>query len=353
MADGIRLFSPNAVVDCCPVGDGGEGTLAALLMSVEGRTANVEVSDPFGEDIIAEYGILQGGKRAFIESARCIGLHLVRVADRDPTITTSFGVGELMLQAAEDGATEIIVGLGGSATNDGGCGMAQALGYRFFNSDDKPINEPLTGGMLADIARIDVKQRTNALHGREIVAAVDVENVFCGPNGAAKIFGPQKGASAAQVSQLDDGLAHLAWLMRRDLGVDIENLQGAGAGGGLGGGLVAFAGARIESGIRLVLNAVGFDSRVSSSGLCLTGEGRLDSQSASGKACIGVARAAAARGVPAIALVGSAGDGAQECLDAGLHSYVIIGAELPIDESIRRARELISSAATATVSKFS
>jgi glycerate kinase len=353
MADGIRLFAPHAIIDCCPVGDGGEGTLMALLSSAEGRICSVEVSDPFGEDIIAEYGLFLNGQRAFIESARCIGLQLVPATQRDPTKTTSFGVGELMLQAAEDGVKEIIVGLGGSATNDGGCGMAQALGYRFFNSDDKPITEPLTGGMLSDIARIDAKQRTEALHGISIVAAADVVSPLCGPNGAARTFGRQKGATDLQMQQLDEGMVHLAWLIRRDLGIDVETLAGAGAAGGLGGGLVAFAGARIESGISLVLDAIGFAERVTNSGLCLTGEGRLDGQSVSGKACIGVAKAAAAKGVPAIALVGSAGDGADQCLASGLHSYVVIGADLSPEESMRRTRELISSAATATFSKFS
>ena len=351
MAEGIRQAIPEATVDCCPVGDGGEGTLSALLESVDGVLTTVEVSGPFGEDMDAEFGIFDNGKLAFVEAAKCIGLSLVPSDHRDPTKTTSFGVGELLLEAAAT-AKVIVIGLGGSATNDGGCGMAQALGYRFYDADDNMIIDPLCGGMLLQIARIDVSQRTSALQDIDIVVASDVNNPMSGENGASVVYAQQKGADANQVALLDQGLVHLAEIIRRDLNIDIENMVGAGAAGGLGGGLAAFAGAKVESGIDLVLKMIRFDDRVKDCAMCLTGEGRLDRQSNYGKACMGVANAAASHKVPAVALVGSVGDGSRECLDAGLENYILIGDGLAESESMLRAGELLSAAASAAVSKI-
>lgn len=352
MADGIRQAVPEAEVDCCPVGDGGEGTLEALQAAAALDVQTVEVSGPFGDDINAEFGIFAGGQRAFVESAQCIGLNLVPPDERDPTLTTSFGVGELILQAAECGAQEIVVGIGGSSTNDGGCGMAQALGYRFFDEADKLIDEPIGGAILHKIDRIEAFQVADVLQQLNIIVASDVSNPLTGAYGAAAIYAPQKGADASQVSMLDAGLAHLAEIVRRDIGVDIDQLAGAGAAGGLGGGLVAFAGARIKSGIDMILDAVGFHDRVVGHDLCLTGEGRLDEQSNSGKASIGVAKAAAVHGVSSIALVGSVGEDTDSSHYPDLQSYFEIGAGLSRQESILRARELLSQAAAEEARKI-
>lgn len=345
MANGIRSVFPDALIDLCPVGDGGEGTLAALLESGGGKLLNVQVSGPFGKIADASFGMLGGDKLAFVESAMAIGLPLIPAHQRDVMRTTSFGVGELILSAFSHNPAEIVVGVGGSATNDGGCGMAQALGVRFFDSQDNLIEQPICGEMLGMITRIDATHRNPALECVSVTVACDVNNPLTGREGAAHVYAPQKGASPAQVAELDAGLSNLAMLMLRDLGLDIEHIAGAGAGGGLGAGLVAFAGASIESGIDAVLNAVNFQERVQDCNLCLTGEGRLDEQSLQGKACIGVAKAAALHDVPTIALVGSVGPGAENSLSAGLDDFFLIGEGLPVEESMRHAAPLITEAA--------
>lgn len=349
MAEGIRNVLPDAVIDCCPVGDGGEGTLAALLESGGGQLLEEQVAGPFGDLVDASIGILAGDEIAFVESATAIGLPLIPANRRDVMRTTSFGVGELILSAIAQKPAEVIVGIGGSATNDGGCGMAQALGVRFFDRQDKRIEQPICGEMLSMISRIDASHRYPALDHVSVTIACDVNSPLTGSNGAARIYGPQKGATPAQVVELDAGLSNLAALIRKDLGIDIEDVAGAGAGGGLGGGLIAFAGASIESGINTVLDAVNFCERVRDCDLCLTGEGRLDGQSVTGKACIGVAKAAALQNIPTIALVGSIGPGAEKSLLAGLDDYLEIGEGLPKDESMRRAASLLTETASRLV----
>jgi glycerate kinase len=343
MGRGVRRAAAGAAVDLCPIADGGEGTVDAMLAAMGGRRVVERVLGPTGEQVEAAWGLLPDGS-AVIEMAAASGLSLVTPDRRDPTRTTTYGVGQLIAAAVNHGCTRILLGIGGSATNDGGCGMAQALGVRFLDSDGRTMTEPISGGMLPRIARIDVAGR---LACPPVVVACDVTNPLTGPDGAAAIYGPQKGASLVQVSELDCGLRHLARLCREQLGRDIEHLPGAGAAGGLGGGAVVHLAATLRSGIDLVLDAVDFDARVRDCTLCLTGEGRLDGQSLSGKACLGVARAAAKHGVPTIALVGCAAPDADRTLAAGLHSYHVIGAGLPADESMRRASELLERAAAA------
>ena len=352
MASGIRQVAATAEVDCCPIGDGGEGTLAALLAATDGRAIQVDISDAFGDDIDAEFGLFEGGKLAFAESAQCIGLQLIPPEQRNPLYTTSFGVGELIQLAAEAGVRRVVVGLGGTATCDGGCGMAQALGYRFFDRRDDPVNEPLTGAMLESIGRIDATYVNPILSEVEIIAACDVTNPLLGSNGAARVFGPQKGADDAQVQALDAGLAHLASIVESSLGSDVRTTPGGGAAGGLGAGLLAFTHARIQSGIEFVLDAVNFHERVRGCDLWLTGEGRLDRQSVNGKACTGVARAAAARNVPTIALVGAVGDGVDLCLDTGISGYREIGAGISEEQSRANAADLLQRAAADEVRKL-
>jgi len=352
MAEGIRQVLPDAVIDCCPVGDGGEGTLEALLESDGGQLLTTQVTGPLGEITAASLGLLGNRQIAFIESAMAIGLPLIPADQRNVMTTTSFGVGELLMQAVAHQPSEIIIGVGGSATNDGGCGMAQALGVRFYDDRGKHIEKPICGEMLSTVSRVDATHRNPALNNISITIACDVNNPLTGSNGAAQVYAPQKGASATQVAQLDAGLSNLAMIIRRDLGIDIEHIAGAGAGGGLGGGLVAFAGAAIESGINSVLNTINFHERARNCDLCLTGEGRLDGQSVTGKACIGVAKAAAMQNVPTIALVGSVGPGAEKCLTAGLDDYLLIGEGLPAEESIRHAASLLTETAARLTKKL-
>jgi glycerate kinase len=352
MIAGIRKAAPDTIVDCCPIADGGEGTLEALTSALAGDFHRVTVSGPLGDPVETAFATFAEGRLAVIESAAAIGLQLVPERLRDPAKTSSYGVGELIAAACATVPKKIIVAVGGSATNDGGCGMAQALGIRFFDRNDNEIRTPIGGGRLSDLARIDAAARLSALSNIEMIVACDVQNPLTGKDGATHVYGPQKGASGEQLALLDQGLAHLAGLIRRDLKMDIEELPGSGAAGGLGGGLVAFTGATVSSGIETVLDAVEFDRRVSACDLCLTGEGRIDAQSVAGKACMGVARAANKHGVPTIALVGQVGSGAEQCLAAGLHDYVVIGDGLPAEESMRRAEELIADTAGHVVRNY-
>ncbi|MDA0680127.1 MAG: glycerate kinase [Proteobacteria bacterium] len=352
MAVGIRRAAPGARIDTCPVGDGGEGTLESLLASVDGKTFRTAATDLFGRKTETHFGSLDCGRVAFIESATVIGLATVPARERDIMRSSSFGVGQLMLSACETTPEKIIVGVGGSATNDGGCGLAQALGVRFYDAAGNLIASPISAAMLQDICHIDVTNRSALLEDKEILVACDVSNPLTGPDGAAYIFAPQKGASESQVVLLDESLRHLAEIIRRDLRIDIEMMSGAGAAGGLGGGLMAFAGARIVSGIDIILEAVRFNARVQNSDLCLTGEGTLDAQSLAGKACIGVARAASAQDVPVVVLTGKIGPGAERVLDAGVTEFLTIGEGLSTGQSIRQAAGLLADAAEKVTRKY-
>jgi len=352
MAAGVERASPGAMIDRCPVGDGGEGTLESLLDSVNGQRIAAVASNVFGREIETDVGSFAGGQVAFVESAAAIGLTTIPVGERDVMHSSSFGVGQLILSALDSAPQKVIVGVGGSATNDGGCGMAQALGVRFFDGAGDLIEQPISAAMLPDIRRIDATHRTSRLDDIEIVVACDVENPLTGSQGAAQIYAAQKGASDTQVVLLDDSLGHIAELIRHDLAIDIETTTGAGAAGGLGGGLVAFTGAKIVSGIDTVLEAVRFSDRVQDADLCLTGEGCLDTQSLAGKACIGVAKIASAHNVTTVALVGCVGPGAQQTLQAGISEYVAIGEGLSTEQSIRQAATLLTNAAVSITRKY-
>ncbi len=352
MAAGVRQAVPNAEIDKCPVGDGGEGTLEALLESVNGERIAAGTTDVFGQELDAEFALFDDGHVAFIESALAIGLATIPADKRDVMRSSSFGVGELIMSALRGTPGKIIVGIGGSATNDGGCGMAQALGVQFYDGDDKLIEQPISAASLPIIQRIDEGGSTGQLKRTKVVVACDVDNPLTGPRGAAKVFAPQKGASDEQVVILDESMRHLAGIIRRDLGIDIESIAGAGAAGGLGGGLIAFAGAEVVSGIGTVLEAVGFESRVGDADLCLTGEGCLDAQSMAGKACIGVAQAASAHEVPVVALVGRVGTGASQALDAGITEYMAISEGLSAEQSIRQAATLLRNATASVTHKY-
>lgn len=351
MARGVKRADPGALVDLCPVADGGDGTVSAMLAATGGRCCSSRVLGPLLEPVEAKWGMLGefgGFGGAVIEMAAASGMALVTPSRRDPMRSSTFGTGQLMMAALDEGALHLVLGIGGSASNDGGCGMALALGVRFYDDQNQPISaERLTGGSLVQIRRIDLSGRDPRIGRARIVVACDVSNPLTGPDGAAHVYGPQKGATPQQVEQLDEDLEHLAGLWREQLGLDLLKMPGAGAAGGLGGGLVAFGGASLRRGIEIVLEAVHFKARAASCDLCLTGEGRLDGQSLSGKAPLGVAAACPA--VPTVALVGSVGQEVQRCIDAGLAGYRVIGEGLSTEESMRRAAELLEAAAAATV----
>lgn len=307
----ILRARPAAQVVSIPVADGGEGSVDAFLEAVGGRRIETPCHGPHSESMTGFYGLLPDGT-AVIEMAAAAGLPLV--GDRlEPDMTTTYGVGELIAHAVKQGARRIILGLGGSATNDGGCGAAAALGARFSDTQGRQFIP--TGGTLDRIARVDLCGQMTL---PEITVMCDIDNPLCGPAGASAVYGPQKGADRAMVERLDLNLAHLAAVIRRDLGKDIAELPGAGAAGGMGGGAVAFWNGRLQMGIETVLDTVGFDDVVQGARMVFTGEGRLDSQSLRGKVIAGVARRAARQGVPVVAVVGAVGDGADGIYNMGV-----------------------------------
>lgn len=337
MADAIATHFPTADVLALPVADGGEGSVDAFLTAVGGERVEVEVTGPFlGEPVTGFYGRLDE-TTAVIEMAAAAGLPLVD-GRHAPDLATTYGVGELMLAAARAGARHLIVGAGGSATNDLGAGAAAGAGIGFFDADGSPFVP--TGGSLDRIARIDATTLASELRECTITVMCDIDNPLYGERGAAHIFGPQKGASPELVRLLDDQLRAGSAAIVRDLGMDVSAVPGAGAAGGLGGGLLAFFGAILRQGIDVVLDAVGFDQVVADADLVFTGEGRIDSQSLSGKVVVGVARRAKPHGVPVVAVVGDIGDGFEGVYDQGVSAvFSINNLAIPFAEAKPRARQ--------------
>ncbi len=309
MAAGVHDAGKQLVPLCLPIADGGEGFVMTLASAL-GANDNLqltETTDPLGRSIQAGWLLHQqatGERLAVIELAAASGIERLTPKERDVMRTTTLGTGQLIRAAMDAGVTRLILGIGGSATNDLACGLAQALGYRFLDVAGQVIESPINGGLLSEIASIDVSKVHPRLAQVEIEVACDVDNPLYGLRGAACTYGPQKGASPEQVKLLDAGLKHVAHIIERDLKVNISDLPGAGAAGGVGGGAVAFLGAKLKPGIDLVLDCVNFDEQARDASLCLTGEGCLDGQSLSGKATVGVANRAARLGVKTVALAG-------------------------------------------------
>jgi glycerate kinase len=323
IARGVRTAWPEAEVVELPLADGGEGTVRALVRATGGELRRARVHDPLLRQIDAEWGVLGDRTTAVVEMAAANGLPLLRDSERDPRITSTRGTGELVLAAAMTGAHRIVVGIGGSATNDGGAGMARAFGYRFFDRDGEDL--PEGGAALVRLGRID-GQTDPRLIRPAIDVASDVRNPLLGPDGASAVFGPQKGATPEMVAELDAALARYADVVERFVGRSIRDVPGAGAAGGLGAGLIAFLDARLVSGAKLVLDAVGFERRLDRAALVITGEGRIDGQSAFGKLTHAVTVAARRRGVPVVAVAGSLGDGHQAMRDAGIERIETLAA---------------------------
>lgn len=304
----ILRLEPEAEICAIPVADGGEGTVDAFLAAVGGTRAEVPCTGPCGQEVMGFYGLLPDGT-AVVEMAAAAGLPLAG-ACRDPEKTTTYGVGQLMAHALSRGAKRLVLGLGGSATNDGGCGAAAALGAEFLDAEGRAFVP--TGGTLTQIAHICMKGLWETLAGAEVTVMCDIDNPLCGPAGAAAVFGPQKGADAAMVARMDAGLRHLAEMLEKDVGMEVLTLAGGGSAGGFGAGAAAFFGGQLRMGIDVVLDLTDFDRKCRGASLVITGEGHLDSQSLRGKTVVGVARRARALGVPAAALVG----GCETALDA-------------------------------------
>ena len=307
IAKSVHQLFPGAEVVSVPVADGGDGTLDALVNATGGVFHGAEVAGPLGSLVNARWGVLGDGETAVIEAAQACGLALLPADRRNPLRTSTFGVGELIKRTLDAGYRRMLIGLGGSSTNDGAAGLASALGVRLLDANN---GEVAPGGeALLNLAKIDLSGLDPRVRETEIIAATDVTNPLCGPTGASATFGPQKGASSEEVALLDRALTHLAGVIQRDVGVDVMDIAGGGAAGGMGAGLVAFLGAKIEWGADIVCEAVELDKRLIGVDLVVTGEGRLDWQTAYNKAPVAVARRAAARAIPVLGVAGSLGPG--------------------------------------------
>lgn len=336
MERGILKVFPNAQVCKIPLADGGEGTVEALVAATGGQLQQAEVTGPLGKRVMASWGILGDGITAVIEMAAASGLPLVSANERNPRLTTSYGTGELIGAALEAGLRKIIVGIGGSASNDGGAGMARALGVRFSNAAGEDL--PEGGAALAALAQIDMRGIDPRLQEAEITVACDIDNPLCGPRGAAAVFGPAKGATPEIVAELDRALRHYSVVLERATGRNVAEVSGAG--------LLAFADAKLKPGVEIILAAAGFAGLVKDASFVITGEGRTDFQTAFGKAPVGVARAAKRYGVPVFCLSGSLGEGADEILAQGIDA-VMTNCDRPmtLDESMIAGSALIESGA--------
>lgn len=345
VAAGVRLVIPGVGTRLVPVADGGEGTLDALVAAAGGRRRGVAVADPLGRPVEAGLGELPGGV-AVVELAQASGYERLAPAERDPERTGTWGTGELMRAAVGLGARRIVVGLGGSATTDGGLGLARALGIRALDAEGAELEG--RGADLIRVSALDLSRRDPRLDGVAIQVACDVDNPFHGPRGAAHVFGPQKGASPEAVARLDAGLARLAGVVREATGIDLQDVPGAGAAGGVAGALHALLGAELVPGAPLVLDAVRFRERLDGAALCITGEGRLDETSLAGKAPAAVAAACAEAGVPCVALCGEVGLGPGAARRAGFAAALPIGrAQRPLAEALAATEADLAAAGAA------
>jgi glycerate kinase len=344
MARGIRAVFPEADVVETPIADGGEGTVEALVAATGGSLRPMTVRGPLGEPVTAVWGVLGDGRTAAIEMAAASGLLRVPEGRRDPSLASTSGTGELVRAALDAGLRRIVLGLGGSATNDGGAGFARALGVRFL--DEAGGDLPEGGAALARLARVELAGLDPRLAETELLVACDVDNPLCGPRGASAVFGPQKGATPEAVRELDAALARFARIAARDTGREAAEVPGAGAAGGFGAGLLFFTPARLRPGVAVVLEAVGFDEWVEGADLVFTGEGRTDAQTAMGKAPAGVAAAAQRHGVPVVCLSGGLGEGADLLLTHGIDALAAVPpGPMALEVALADAARLLEAAA--------
>lgn len=337
MKSSIKNLYEDANIISVPVADGGEGTVDAFLYALGGEKKSVWVSDAFNEQkILAHYAMLKDDI-AIIEMATCAGLPLVKNR-LEPDKTTTFGVGELIIDAINSGAKKIILGLGGSATNDGGCGMAVALGVKFKDEQDQEFIP--TGGTLSQIYKIDMNNIYSKIKDVEFISMCDVDNPLCGRLGASAVFAPQKGADEDMVKSLDEGLAHLAKIIKRDLHIEVKDIKGAGAAGGLGAGSIAFLQSKLTKGIDVILDTINFDELVSKADIVFTGEGKFDSQSLHGKVVMGVANRSQKYKTPVIVVTGAIGENIQEAYNKGITAIFSINKEpMEFSKSALKSKE--------------
>jgi len=343
---GVKRVLPKAECIKIPMADGGEGTVQSFIDAAGGQWVSCRVKGPVGRTVEARYGMLIAKKTAVIEMAAASGLALVTGKNKNPLKTTSYGTGQIMVHAMNRGAKKIILGIGGSATNDGGVGMAQALGVVFRDDRGHIIRQNGAGGMLSKIHSIHIDDVHKKLNSTQILVACDVDNPFYGKRGAAYVFAPQKGATRSMVKRLDQNLKHLARVIKRDVGIDIAEVPGAGAAGGVGGGLLAFTHCELKSGIDIISKATAIEKHMKSADLILTGEGRVDFQTAFGKTPAGIARLAKKHNVPVIAIGGAISDDAREIFSYGIHGLeAAITRDMQLSEALKNSKDYIANAA--------
>jgi glycerate kinase len=348
---GAARALPDSDRQLIPLADGGEGTVQSIVSATDGEIVRVLVTGPVGRPIEACYGLIDNGTVAVIEMSAAAGLNLIAASERNPRLATSYGVGELILDAYNRGCRKFIIGLGGSATNDGGAGALSALGVRFLDANGCEL--PPGGASLVKLGEIDTSGIKIDVETIDVRAACDVTNPLIGPNGASAVYGPQKGASPEVVALLDQALVNYAQVIERRLDIDIANTPGAGAAGGLGAGLMAFLEARLESGIDIVLDVTRFDERIRGADLIITGEGRVDSQTMFGKTIFGVLKRATMASVPVVILAGSVGEGIEPLYSLGASAiFSVASGPISEEESISRASELLAASAENAVRLF-
>lgn len=341
MEEGIRMVFPLAEIIKIPMADGGEGTVEALVTGTQGEYYYKEVQGPLPHQRIkAKFGLLGDKQTAVIEMAEASGLALLNSQERNPLLTSTHGTGDLILAALDLGVQEIILGLGGSGTNDGGAGMAQALGVRFTDKAGQEI--AMNGGNLKQVYKIDMSSIDPRIWQTSIRGACDVRNPLVGPEGAAAIYGPQKGANPNMVRELDENLSYFAQVIAKELNKEVQNIPSAGAAGGLGGGLLAFTSAKLESGIDLIIEKLALEEAIKNADYVWTGEGRIDSQSRFGKLPYGIARLCKANNIALIALAGSLGQGSNQLFQDGITAlFSIMQEPTELDQALKQAYENI------------
>ncbi|MCU4449024.1 glycerate kinase [Acinetobacter sp. NEB149] len=337
MQRGIQNVIPDAHIIHVPMADGGEGTVDALISSLKGQSIACEVTGPLPEQRIQTYwGLIDAGQTAVIEMAKANGIHLLKPSQRNPMLTSTYGTGEMIKQALDLSVKKIIMGSGGSITNDGGAGMAQALGVQFLNHAGELIQ--VCGGNLELVKSMDLSELDPRLADTEIIIASDVNNPLCGPNGASIIFGPQKGAMPEMVKQLDQNFGYFADVVAGQFGRDYRHVAGAGAAGGLGFGLMAFTAASIRSGVELMIEQVQLNEKIAQADYVLTGEGKIDSQTSLGKTPFGVAQLAKQFNKPVIAFAGLIGEGIEDLFESGFSQIIGINPpDCPLEEALKNA----------------
>ena len=345
---GIHEVFPECEVVKVNVADGGEGTMDALRSTLGGQWVTVAAADPLGRPRDVSYVVLSDGNTAVIEMSAASGLPLLEPQERNPMLTSTFGTGEMIVDALSRGCRRFLVGIGGSATNDAGMGMLEALGFRFIDKDGKVLQG--RGESMSEVVDIDMSHVSPEVKESEFIIACDVDSPFCGPRGAAYVFSPQKGADPQMVAELDAGMEHLAEVIARVVGKDIRNIPGAGAAGGLGGGFLAFLNSRLERGIEMVLDAIAFDDIIRGSDLVITGEGRVDSQTLTGKTPFGIMKRAQKQNIRTVAIGGSVKLGDDDDVSGFDSIWPVTPEGMPLEEAMKA--ETASANVRETVKKI-